>query len=566
MSDDSAALVGQVLDGTYHIVRPLARGGMGAIYEATHARLAGKRYAVKVLHPVFASNEEVFRRFRREAEIATQLGHDHIIEVQDFNVTPDSVAYMVMEFLDGEDLAARIERGPMPLERIVHIVAQVASALGAAHSAGVVHRDLKPQNIFLTRRRGSNEFVKVLDFGISKMQCSSSVITRDQSLMGTPFYMSPEQAMGMVRDVDARTDVFALGAIIWEMLTGQMAFAAETIPGALYKVAHEEPRPVHEIRGDVPPGVSALLARAMAKDRDARVASAQQVAAELEMLVGRTSAPSLGLIATAMSGAMRVDSVHLASVPPSSMVAAPRGSVVAMPHSIVATPGTPSSTRNTPTTMSASAGQLAAPLASSRRLLPWAIIGTGSVLASALVALLVLRRNDAPGSDVRSTPVVEPAPAPEPKPAEPPPAPPQAAEPSLDLVPVRFDIHPAGVDATVRIDGTSIDEREVHRLRSSEALHVTVTAKGYAAWKGEVIPDRERVVAVELVAQRTVRSSKRTKQAVKRAEPRDVAASAAPTPVESVAPPPAAPVQVPAPPPPTPAPAKKHRGTIFDDD
>src|SRR5262245_1693853 len=203
----SGELVGRVLNGTYRIVRPLARGGMGAIYAAEHARLPGKRYAVKMLHPALATDEEVFQRFQREAEIASQLGHEHIVDVLDFQVTLEGEAFMVMEYLAGEDLAARIARGALPLRDVVPIVTQVASALGAAHAAGIVHRDLKPQNIFLIERGGRHDFVKVVDFGISKMRDRSSLITADQAVMGTPFYMSPEQAMGQVRDVDARTDV-----------------------------------------------------------------------------------------------------------------------------------------------------------------------------------------------------------------------------------------------------------------------------------------------------------------------------------------------------------------------
>jgi serine/threonine protein kinase len=228
MKLDARALIGRTLNATYRLVRPIGSGGMGAILEAQNARLAHKRYAVKLLHPSLAMDPDTFHRFRREAEIASSLGHDHIVEVHDFNVTPEGEPYMVMEFLDGDDLAARIKaRGPMSLAETSFILTQVASALEAAHAAGIVHRDLKPQNIFLCKRFGRDDFVKVLDFGVSKMRDSSSVVTRDHSLLGTPFYMSPEQADGRVAEIDRRTDVFALGALLYEMLTGQMAFFAE---------------------------------------------------------------------------------------------------------------------------------------------------------------------------------------------------------------------------------------------------------------------------------------------------------------------------------------------------
>src|SRR5262244_1023635 len=225
---------------------------MGAIYEAQHARLHGKRYAIKILAPQFAENPELLARFRREAEIASQLGHENIVEVHDFNLA-EGQAYMVMELLDGEDLAARLKsRGPMTLAQTQHVLEQVASALEAAHRAHIVHRDLKPQNIFLCKRGDRDDFVKVLDFGVSKVLDSSSIVTRDHALVGTPYYMSPEQADGRIHEIDARTDVFALGAIIWEMLIGRMAFEAPALSVALYKVAFVDPPEVHLLRPDLP--------------------------------------------------------------------------------------------------------------------------------------------------------------------------------------------------------------------------------------------------------------------------------------------------------------------------
>jgi serine/threonine-protein kinase len=263
--------VGQVFNEMYRIVRPIGTGGMGAVYEAAHTRLHNKRFAIKMLHASIAQDAEVFQRFRREAEIATELGHPHIVEVHDFNITPDGAPYMVMEFLEGEDLASRLQkRGPMHLEQMFRLVAEICSALEAAHGAGIVHRDLKPQNIFLCKKLQRDDFVKIVDFGISKVKDSSSVVTRDHSLMGTPFYMSPEQADGLVQQIDNRTDIFALGAILWEMLTGRMAFEAPTISGAMYKVVHVDPAEVHTMRPDVPPAVSMVLRRALAKNKLSR--------------------------------------------------------------------------------------------------------------------------------------------------------------------------------------------------------------------------------------------------------------------------------------------------------
>ena len=356
-------MIGRVLNGTYRITGPLARGGMGAIYAAENARLTGKRYAIKMLHRAFAASEEMFQRFRREAEIASQLGHEHIVEVHDFNVTEDGEAYMVMEYLAGEDLAARIARGALPLGDVVRIVDQLASALGAAHAAGIVHRDLKPQNLFLIERGGRSDFVKVLDFGISKVRDAQSLITREQAVLGTPFYMSPEQAMGQGRDVDPRTDVFSLGAIIWEMLTGEIAFASDTIPGALYKVVHVEPRPVHELRTELPPALTDVLSRAMAKDRAARTPSVQQVAAELAQVAARaTPWPGASLAGVSASAPMRI----------------------------------------APTTMSSSVGQVAAIPARRRRVVPFAGIVLGPVVVAVVVFAWLARGGSAPPPRSRS--------------------------------------------------------------------------------------------------------------------------------------------------------------------
>src|SRR5262249_17493121 len=191
-------------------------------------------------------------------------------------------AYMVMELLEGEDLGQRIRtRGPMAPGAVERIVGEVCSALAAAHRANIIHRDLKPPNIFLCKRGDRDDFVKVLDFGVSKVLDSSSIVTRDHALVGTPYYMSPEQADGRIHEIDARTDVFALGAIIWEMLIGRMAFEAPALSVALYKVAFVDPPEVPRVRPDLPRAVAAVLRRALAKDRAHRTATATQLAREL---------------------------------------------------------------------------------------------------------------------------------------------------------------------------------------------------------------------------------------------------------------------------------------------
>jgi serine/threonine protein kinase len=239
---------------------------MGEVYEATHTRLPG-RFAVKVLRSHLLKNEEACRRFCREAEIMTALRHPHIIQIFDFNTSLDGLPYFAMELLEGVDLQTRlVQSGALPLPAAVRIVEAVASALGAAHALGIVHRDLKPANIFLMRGEGrDDDFVKVLDFGISKAAGSSPTLSRPSEVMGTPEFMSPEQALGRVDQVDARTDQFALAAIAYAMLTGHEPFVGGDPASLLYQVVHEQPPPVSDFVPWPATGIQSVLDRAMAK-------------------------------------------------------------------------------------------------------------------------------------------------------------------------------------------------------------------------------------------------------------------------------------------------------------
>ncbi len=264
--------VGSVIAGTYKIEALLGRGGMGAVFLASHQRLAGKHVAIKILHTE-VEDTDVVARFKREAEIAAKLNHPNIVGVIDYNIAPDGTPYLVLDYLEGETLAQCIARGPLPLDQVVSIVRQVGSALAAAHRTGIVHRDLKPQNIFLVPTEVDGrmvEIAKVLDFGISKIRGSQTVKTQDSALLGTPQYMAPEQATGQHASIDERTDVFALGAIVYEMLSGRPAFAGASIPEVVFKVVYEQPAPLVEQVPSVPPAVEAAVAQAMAKPSDQR--------------------------------------------------------------------------------------------------------------------------------------------------------------------------------------------------------------------------------------------------------------------------------------------------------
>ncbi len=278
-------LEGRLLSGSYRVLRRLGGGGMGEVYEARHERLP-RRFAIKTLQTGLGG-EHYLARFRREAELASQLAHPHILEVLDYNVTEDGTPYFVMPLLEGEDLGQRLERCKrLPLVEAVRIVRQVGAALAATHARGVVHRDLKPRNVFLARSDDGQETVKVLDFGVSKLLAGGGGgLTREGMLLGSPRYMAPEQALGHV-EVDGRADLFALGVMIYEMLGGEAAFSGDSELEVLHRVACEEPRPLEELAPEVPEAVVAVLARALAKERRARYLCATALALDLAAAAG----------------------------------------------------------------------------------------------------------------------------------------------------------------------------------------------------------------------------------------------------------------------------------------
>ncbi len=260
-----------VLRETYRLERLLGEGGMGTVYEASHLRLR-RRFAVKILSRDLARQKDQMERFRREAEITSELGHPNIVEVVDFNLTVDGTAFIVMELLRGENLSERLDRDErLGLARTMKYLQEVASALEAVHDAGIVHRDLKPSNLFVRQRDDGTESVKLLDFGISKVT-GKNTLTGDD-LLGTPYYMSPEQAQGRQYMVDHRTDVFSMGAILYRMLSGQRPFEADSVPALLYAIVHVPAPPLHLTEARIPRKISEVVEVAMAKEPGHRYSS-----------------------------------------------------------------------------------------------------------------------------------------------------------------------------------------------------------------------------------------------------------------------------------------------------
>lgn len=277
---------GDIIDGKYRIVRLLGEGGMGAVYEGDNTRIH-RRVAIKVLHSGVAENADAVQRFEREAQAAGRIGSQHIVEVLDLGDLPDGDRYMVMEFMDGDSLSDRIRKvGRMRPEQIYPISHQLLEGLHAAHSAGIIHRDLKPDNVFVLSEHGNQkDFVKILDFGISKFSAlgneSGFSMTRTGAVMGTPYYMSPEQAKG-AKGMDQRADLYSVGVILYECATGQVPFNADTFNELLFKIVLEEPPPLETLVPDIDPAFAEIIRRAMAREPAHRFQTAKEFQLAIE--------------------------------------------------------------------------------------------------------------------------------------------------------------------------------------------------------------------------------------------------------------------------------------------
>ena len=282
-------IVGVTLSGRYLVTRKVGQGGMGAVYEATHT-LIGKRVAVKVLLEKYARREAIVQRLEQEARLASSCQNEHIIDITDFGTTEDGRTFVVMEYLEGESLAECLSRETrLPEQRILRIISQAASALAAAHAKGIVHRDIKPENLFLLRRK-DQDFVKVVDFGISKSLRASDEaeepprLTQTGMVLGTPLYMSPEQARGD-DELDARVDIYALGVIMYEAVTGRVPFIGNNYLSVISQVLNEEPKPPRAIVPELSEEFEAIVMRAMDKERSARYATANDLLADITALL-----------------------------------------------------------------------------------------------------------------------------------------------------------------------------------------------------------------------------------------------------------------------------------------
>ena len=348
-------LVGTVLGGAYKITRLIGQGGMGAVYEGVQLRLE-RRVAIKLMARELSANPEAIARFRREAEVTSQLGHPHIVQVFDFGEAPTGEPYLVMEFLEGEDLEKRLARiGRMSAPAASHIIRQVASALSATHAKGIVHRDLKPANVFLLSVEGETDFVKVVDFGISKVRAAGTKLTAALAVMGTPNYMAPEQAEGRIDEIDHRTDQWALACIAYELVGGRPPFVGENVASLLYQVIHQAPSPLASMNPGLPSEVEDVLRRALSKTQ-----------------LGRFS--TMTEFSRAFEGAASGKAAAVAPAPPEGNAA------IARAPTMVSSPGIPPVT-----TFSSAAGESIAPgqMTSAPPKRRWLLAGVGVAVAAA---------------------------------------------------------------------------------------------------------------------------------------------------------------------------------------
>ena len=277
------AWLGKIVEGRYRVIELIGRGGMGVVYKVEHIRM-GKIAAMKVLHRDLAEDPEVLHRFEREATAVSRLNHPNTVQVFDFGTANDAL-YLVMEHVRGQDLGRIVDRdGPLPFARAAPLLVQMLGALGEAHELGIIHRDLKPENILITRTTGGRDFAKVLDFGLAKViePGRAPDLSDAGQIVGTPYFMAPEQIRG--EDVDARTDIYAVGALMYRVLTGEYPHVAKSAVGVLTKhlTAEVEPPSTRAASQGVVPEVDEIVLRAMAKDPAERYENAAAMAAAIE--------------------------------------------------------------------------------------------------------------------------------------------------------------------------------------------------------------------------------------------------------------------------------------------
>ncbi|HET9620075.1 MAG TPA: serine/threonine-protein kinase [Kofleriaceae bacterium] len=339
----TASLVGEILDNRYRITRKLGEGGMGEVYAADHIHIE-RSYAIKLLRPEIVSNPEAVTRFRQEARSSSSIGHQNIIRIDDFGQLNDGRIYMCMELLNGAALNDMLTQ-PLPVDRLLNILIQTGHGLAAAHARGIVHRDMKPENIFVTIGPNGEDIPKILDFGIAKVAGNDGQnhLTRTGTIFGTPFYMAPEQALG--NPVDARTDIYAVGVIMYECFAGSLPFQGESFMGILTQHITAEPEPVAQRAAKagraLPPGLAEVITRCLQKNPAQRFATMDDLVNVLIQIYRGIAGPGMS---TYMEAFPASSSAHVpmrtpAPTPPPPMMGGTSGAAPTQPSVPVAMSG-----------------------------------------------------------------------------------------------------------------------------------------------------------------------------------------------------------------------------------
>ncbi|HSY38501.1 MAG TPA: serine/threonine-protein kinase [Polyangia bacterium] len=391
--DSEASRIGEVVGGKYRIVRLLAKGGMGVVYEAQHT-VVRRRFAIKFLRRDLSERRDILTRFQHEAEAAGALENHNVMAAIDFGISDDGAPYIVMEYLVGESLAALLEReGRMPVSRAADLIAQAGRGVAAAHEIGIVHRDLKPHNLFVCRREDGTDLLKVLDFGVAKLQAidEASAATRTGMVLGTAAYMSPEQARGD-RTVDGKTDVYALGAILYELVSQKRPHPGDSQNAILHHISTQPAVPLESVQPDLAPEFVDLVRRAIASDPTTRPASAADLVQALAPFARREIWP----VTREESGPTRAELTSTVLAEDRARQTPPSGSSLA--------PATADDRRPTPLAQSPLPGSSPKPTLRVRSRAAM-VMGVGAVVAALVIAIAagVRARGSAPTGSAVST-------------------------------------------------------------------------------------------------------------------------------------------------------------------
>ncbi|HWE30383.1 MAG TPA: serine/threonine-protein kinase, partial [Polyangia bacterium] len=482
----------------------LGEGGMGAVYLGEHP-LIGRKVAVKVLLDELVANESIATRFFNEAKAANDIRHQNIVEIVDFGRTPKPeggghIVYIMMELLEGESLAGRMHRDPLSIAETQYILGQCCSGLAASHSKGIIHRDLKPDNLFLIRRGSDDNFVKILDFGIAKLTATANTNakTRTGTLIGTPSYMSPEQCAGR-GNIDARSDIYSLGIVAYEMLTHQLPFVGEGFGDIVVAHITEAPKPPSLVYPGIPAGIEAIVMRAIEKDPAQRFQSMEEFGVALSDPEAYLASPHSVAVAGAVASAHTTSVPVVTHDPGSASGARPFPKSPSQKQPVIDAP-TVQARKPGNTTLSGATGEVSAQAGARKRI---AVIGSSAAVAAlaAVIGVVVLRGASAsshvtPPPAVVAPAAVVPSPTVAPKPPE--------------QVSITFTSEPPGATIKRGDDGkvAGVTPLTIQAPKGSPGFDVQVELAGYRAEKRTIGTDVNRELSFALVKEAPVVADK----------------------------------------------------------